>query len=104
MIKKNSLKILNFKKIKVGDIIDIKTTLTYNEKDIYQSYTGIVIAKYKNINIRVRKVIKGIGIEKIFLLDSPKLKSINIIKSLSFHKSKLYYLRNLKKKLNFKNN
>nr|YP_009193334.1 ribosomal protein L19 [Nitzschia sp. IriIs04]BAT70259.1 ribosomal protein L19 [Nitzschia sp. IriIs04] len=99
--KINNLNFMNTKKINVGDIIDIKVIITEKDKKIYQFYTGIVIAKYKNISITVRKIIKGIGIEKIFLLDSPKIESINILKSLPFHKSKLYYLRNLKKKIKF---
>nr|BCQ06527.1 ribosomal protein L19 [Nitzschia putrida] len=102
MKRKNNLNFMNTKKIKVGDIIDIKIRINQKDKNIYQLYTGIVIAKYKNISITVRKIIKGIGIEKIFLLDSPKIESINILKSLPFHRSKLYYLRDLKKKLNLK--
>jgi large subunit ribosomal protein L19 len=46
----------------------------------------------------VRKSLQGIGIERIFLVHSPKLDSITVLRSSKVRRSKLYYLRNLRGK------
>jgi len=51
-----------------------------------------------NTTITVRKVLQGIGIERIFLIHSPKVASIEIIRNAKVRRSKLYYLRNLRGK------
>jgi len=51
-----------------------------------------------NTTITVRKVLQGIGVERIFLIHSPKLDSIQVLRSSKVRRSKLYYLRNLKGK------
>ena len=51
-----------------------------------------------NTTITVRKVFQGIGIERIFLIHSPKVDSIQVLRSSQVRRSKLYYLRNLKGK------
>ena len=51
-----------------------------------------------NTTITVRKVLQGIGIERIFLLHSPKIDSITVLRSAKVRRSKLYYLRKLKGK------
>ena len=48
--------------------------------------------------ITVRKTLQGIGIERIFLVHSPKVDSITVLRSSKVRRSKLYYLRNLKGK------
>ncbi len=51
-----------------------------------------------NTTITVRKILQGIGIERVFLIHSPKLDSITVLRSSKVRRSKLYYLRNLKGK------
>ena len=70
-------------------------------KERIQSYEGTIIAKKNssiNTTITVRKIFQGIGIERIFLVHSPKVDSITVIRSSKVRRSKLYYLRNLKGK------
>ena len=45
--------------------------------------------------ITVRKVFREIGIERSFLIHSPKLVYLEVTKSSKIRRSKLYYLRNL---------
>jgi large subunit ribosomal protein L19 len=84
--------------ILVGDTIKLGFLIKEGNKERIQYYEGIIIS-YKNrgINkaITVRKVFRGIGIERTFLIHSPKLVSFEVIKSSRVRRSKLYYLRNL---------
>ena len=70
-------------------------------KERVQFYEGTVIARKNssiNTTITVRKVLQGIGVERVFLTHSPKVDSIQVLRSSKVRRSKLYYLRNLKGK------
>lgn len=111
MVNLNSPKIINnlhdqflksnLPQIKIGDNIKIGVKIIEGNKERVQFYEGTVIAKKNasiNTTITVRKVLQGIGVERIFLVHSPKLDSIKILRSSKVRRSKLYYLRNLKGK------
>jgi large subunit ribosomal protein L19 len=87
--------------IEVGDNIKVGVKIIEGNKERVQFYEGTVIAiKNTSINktITVRKVLQGIGVERIFLIHSPKIASLTILKSSKVRRSKLYYLRNRKGK------
>jgi len=68
------------------------------EKERIQAFEGIVISKHLDSTkidstITVRKMFQGGGAEKVFLLNSPWVKSIEVISSSIVRRSKLYYLR-----------
>jgi len=91
----------NLPLIRIGDNVKIGVKIIEATKERVQFYEGTVIAKKNssiNTTITVRKIFQGIGIERIFLLHSPKISSINLIISTKVRKSKLYYLRQLKGK------
>lgn len=88
----------NLKKLFVGDTVKVGVFVEEGNKERVQFYEGIILKKSKsciNFTISVRKVFQGIGIERAFLVNSPKLASIEILKSARVRKSKLYYLRNI---------
>ena len=87
--------------IRIGDSVKIGVKIIEGNKERVQFYEGTVIAKKNssiNTTITVRKTFQGIGIERIFLIHSPKVDSITILRSSKVRRSKLYYLRNLKGK------
>ena len=87
--------------IKIGDNVKIGVKIIEGNKERVQFYEGTIIAKKNtsiNTTITVRKTLQGIGIERIFLIHSPKLDSITVLRSSKVRRSKLYYLRNLKGK------
>jgi len=91
----------NLPKLKIGDNIKIGVKIIEGNKERIQFYEGTVIAKKNtsiNTTIIVRKVLQGIGIERIFLIHSPKIDSLKILRSSKVRRSKLYYLRMLKGK------
>ena len=87
--------------IRIGDNVKIGVKIIEGNKERVQFYEGTVIAKKNssiNTTITVRKVLQGIGVERIFLIHSPKVNSIEVLRSSKVRRSKLYYLRNLKGK------
>ena len=88
----------NLPKISIGDAVNIGVKIIEGVKERVQYYEGIVIAKKNssiNKAITVRKVFQGVSVERIFLIHSPKIFSINIIKSAKVRRAKLYYIRHL---------
>ena len=87
--------------LKIGDNIKIGVKIIEGNKERVQFYEGTIITKKNssiNTTITVRKTLQGIGIERIFLIHSPKIDSIMVLRSSKVRRSKLYYLRNLKGK------
>ncbi|MBC8300515.1 MAG: 50S ribosomal protein L19 [Pelagibacterales bacterium] len=88
-------------KMRIGDNIRVGVKIIEGNRERVQFYEGTIIAKKNNsvnTTITVRKVFQGVGIERVFLVHSPKIDSINILRSSKIRRSKLYYLRNLKGK------
>jgi len=87
--------------IKIGDNVKIGVKIIEGNKERVQFYEGTILAKKNssiNTTITVRKILQGIGIERIFLIHSPKIDSITVLRSSKVRRSKLYYLRDLKGK------
>ncbi len=87
--------------ISIGDNVKIGVKIIEGNKERVQFYEGTILAKKNssiNTTITVRKVLQGIGVERIFLIHSPKIDSIEVLRSSKVRRSKLYYLRNLKGK------
>ncbi|MFO5476517.1 MAG: 50S ribosomal protein L19, partial [Dolichospermum sp.] len=61
-------------------------------------YEGVVIAMRNggiNETITVRKVFQGVGVERVFLLHSPRIETIKVLGRGKVRRAKLYYLRAL---------
>lgn len=87
--------------LKIGDKIKVGLKIIEGNKERVQSYIGIIIAKKNssiNSTITVRKAVQETGIERVFLIHSPKIDSISVLQSSKIRRSKLYFLRNLKGK------
>ncbi len=83
-------------KLEIGDHVKVYFKIIEGNKERLQAYEGIVIAM-KNGGIRetvtVRRVSYGIGVEKTFPINSPKVGSIEVIGHGANRRAKLYYLR-----------
>jgi large subunit ribosomal protein L19 len=91
----------NLPDLKIGDTVKVGVKIIEGNKERVQFYEGIILAKKNssiNTTITVRKVLQGIGIERVFLIHSPKIDSVTVMRSSKVRRSKLYYLRNLKGK------
>ena len=97
----------NIPKISLGDKVKVIIYLELpkeieqgqkKEKERIQAFEGIVISKHLDSakidsTVTVRKMFQGGGTEKVFLLNSPWIKSIEVLSSSIVRRSKLYYLR-----------
>jgi large subunit ribosomal protein L19 len=87
--------------LRIGDNVKIGVKIIEGNKERVQFYEGIILAKKNssiNTTIIVRKILQGIGIERVFLIHSPKIDSITVLRSSKVRRAKLYYLRDLKGK------
>uniref|UniRef100_A0A7C3MJE4 Large ribosomal subunit protein bL19 n=1 Tax=Dictyoglomus thermophilum TaxID=14 RepID=A0A7C3MJE4_DICTH len=84
-----------------GDTVRVHYRIVEGDKERIQVYEGVVIAK-KHGGIRetitVRKVVQGIGVERIFPIHSPFVEKIEVVKRGKVRRAKLYYLRERKGK------
>ena len=88
--------------IQPGDTVKVFQKLKEKNKERIQVFEGVVIArkhgKEIGATITVRKVVGGIGVERIFPLHLPTIEKIEIIKRSKTRRAKLYYLRKAKGK------
>lgn len=86
----------NIPRINVGDTVKIGVLIQEGNKERIQSSEGVIIAinhAQLNSTITLRRVFQGIGVEKVYLINSPRIKNITILKKSKVRKAKLYYLR-----------
>lgn len=86
----------NIPQIEIGDTIKVKKVVQEGAKERIQVSEGVVIAQKNfsiNRTITVRKTVQNIGVERIYLVHSPQIKSIEVLKKAKVRRSKLYYLR-----------
>ena len=99
--KSNIPKISLGDKVKVIIYLELPKEIEEGEKkgkERIQAFEGIVISKHLDSpkidsTVTVRKMFQGGGTEKVFLLNSPWIKSIEVLSSSIVRRSKLYYLR-----------
>ena len=81
-----------------GDSVKVHTKVVEGEKERIQIFEGLVVRMRSagaGSSFTVRKLSYGTGVERIFPTHSPMLGKIEIIKSRSVRRAKLYFTRNL---------
>ena len=86
-----------------GDTVRVHVRLKEGEgeKERVQPFEGVVVSRRGHLSgatFTVRRVSFGIGVERIFPVNSPMISSIEILQAGRVRRSKLYYLRQLKGK------
>ena len=85
-----------------GDTINVGVKVVEGNKSRVQNFEGVVIAKSAgggmDKTFTIRKISNGVGVERIFPINSPNIDSIKVIKRGKVRRAKLYYLRDLKGK------
>jgi large subunit ribosomal protein L19 len=81
-----------------GDHIKVHVRVIEGNKERIQAFEGDVISiRGAGINrtFTVRKISSGVGVERIFRLNSPKIAKIELLKQGDVRRAKLFYLRGL---------
>ena len=85
----------------IGDTVRVHVKVIEGEKERVQVFEGVVIArKGKKISetFTVRKISYGVGVERVFPVNSPNIAKIDVMRKGKVRRAKLYYLRDKKGK------
>ena len=82
----------------IGDTVRVMYKVKEGDKERVQAYEGVVIAK-KGAGVRenftVRRISFGIGVERTFPTNSPRIEKIVVVRKGKVRRAKIYYIRNL---------
>jgi len=88
--------------IRTGDMVKVYQKIKEDDKERTYILGGIVIARKHGremgATITVRKVVSGVGVEKVFPINSPTIEKIEVLRRGKARRAKLYYLREAKGK------
>ena len=82
--------------LKVGNTVRVHVKIKEGNKERIQVFEGIIIKKQGggvNSTFTVRKISYGVGVEKTFLIHSPLVEKVEVVRVGKARRAKLYYLR-----------
>lgn len=82
--------------LKVGDTVRVHQKIKEGNRERIQVFEGIIIKKQGgglNATFTVRKIAYGVGVEKTFLIHSPLVEKVEVVRVGKARRAKLYYLR-----------
>ena len=82
--------------LKIGNTVRVHVRVKEGNRERIQVFEGIIIKKQGggvNATFTVRKISYGVGVEKTFLVHSPKVEKIEVVRVGKARRAKLYYLR-----------
>ncbi|MCB9453383.1 MAG: 50S ribosomal protein L19 [Anaerolineaceae bacterium] len=89
-------------KIAAGDTVKVHVRIVEGDRERIQVFQGVIIRVRKggnDANFTVRRIAShGIGVERTFLLRSPRVEKIEVLRHAKVRRAQLYYLRDLRGK------
>ena len=82
--------------LKVGNTVKVHVRVKEGNRERIQVFEGIIIKKQNggvNSTFTVRRIYYGVGVEKTFLLHSPTLEKVEVVRVGKARRAKLFYLR-----------
>ena len=82
--------------INIGDVVKVHVKICEGERERIQVFEGTIIARKGSgvsETFTVRRVSYGVGVEKVFPVNSPNVAKVELVRSGKVRRSKLYYLR-----------
>ncbi len=83
---------------RVGDTVRVHYRIVEGEKERTQVFQGVVLKRHRagaRSSFTVRKVSFNVGVERIFLLHSPRIEKVEIVSRGVVRRGRLFYLRTL---------
>jgi len=84
--------------IKSGDTVRLQVKVVEGNRERLQPFEGVVMRLRGggvNRNFTVRRITHGVGVERTFLINSPRIEKIDVIRHARVRRKQLYYLRGL---------
>ena len=82
--------------IRVGDVVKVHVKIREGERERIQVFEGTIIARKGagvSETITVRRVSYGVGVERVFPVNTPNVAKVETVRRGKVRRSKLYYLR-----------
>lgn len=87
----------NIPRLRPGDTVKVHNRIVEGTRQRVQVFRGVVIRMRKggiNSNFTVRRIAShGVGVERTFLLNSPRIEKVEVLRHGKVRRAKLYYLR-----------
>lgn len=83
---------------RAGDTVRVAVRIVEGDKERIQNFEGVCIArqgKGMSETFTVRRISFGVGMERVFLLNAPRIESVKVMRQGRVRRAKLYYLREL---------
>lgn len=81
---------------RAGDTVKVNVRIREGEKERIQAFEGVCLRRH-NAGVRstftVRKISSNIGVERIFVLHSPMIESVELVRQGRVRQARIYYLR-----------
>jgi large subunit ribosomal protein L19 len=81
---------------RIGDTVNVSVKITEGDKERIQAFSGVVISRRGSgvsKTFTVRRIVNNEGVERTFPLYSPRVTSIEVLRSGKVRRAKLYFLR-----------
>jgi len=87
----------NLPEVRPGDLVRVHQKIKEGDKERISAFEGLVIAAKHGTGVSatltIRKVVDGIGVERVFPLHSPRIERIEVVRRSKVRRAKLYYIR-----------
>lgn len=86
----------NVPSLTAGDTVKVSARVVEGDKERLQVFQGVVIRVRRSVDggsFTVRRVSRGIGVERTFLFQSPMVDKVEMVQHGKVRRAKLYYLR-----------
>ena len=82
--------------LNVGDTVRVSVKVKEGNRERTQVFEGTIIAKHGggiSETFKVRRVAYGVGVERTFLVNSPKVEKVEVVRQGKVRRAKLFYIR-----------
>jgi large subunit ribosomal protein L19 len=97
----NGLLRTDLPEFRVGDTVRVHYKIVEGDKDRIQVFQGVVTKRHRagaRSTFTVRKVSFNVGVERIFLLHTPRIDKVEVVSKGVVRRARLFYLRDLQGK------
>lgn len=84
--------------LKSGDTVRLQVKVVEGSRERLQPFEGVIMrlrGSNVNRNFTVRRITNGVGVERTFLVNLPRIEKIEVLRHASVRRKQLYYLRGL---------